>query len=250
MRGGMARRAAVRAPGRERTRAAQVVDRLERAMPEARIALAFGDDLQLLVSVILSAQSTDARVNLVTPALFARFPDAASYARAEPEELWPFIRTLGLFRAKAKAIVGAMRAIAAGHGGRVPRDRAALEALPGVGRKTAGVVLVHLGAGHAFPVDTHVGRVARRLGFTRERDPGKVEDRLTTLLPPERWGRAHQLFVWHGRRTCTARRPACERCVLDDLCPKVGVALRRETSPRRTEAARRSTARSRGARPS
>jgi endonuclease III len=222
----MARRAARRPPERERARAAEVVDRLERSMPEARIALQFQDEVQLLVSVVLSAQSTDARVNLISPALFARFPDAAAYARAEPEDLWPFIRSVGLFRAKAKAIVGAMRAIAAEHGGRVPRDRAALEALPGVGRKTAGVVLLHLGAGEAFPVDTHVGRVARRLGFTRERDPGKVEDRLMLLLPRERWGRAHQLFVWHGRRTCFARNPACERCVLDDLCPKVGVKAR------------------------
>ena len=226
MRTTMARRAARRPPERERARAGEVVDRLERSMPEARIALEFQDDLQLLVSVILSAQSTDARVNLVSPALFARFRDAAAYARAEPEELWPYIRTLGLFRAKAKAIVGAMRAIAADHGGRVPRDRAALEALPGVGRKTAGVVLLHLGAGEAFPVDTHVGRVARRLGFTREREPGKVEDRLMLLVPRARWGRAHQLFVWHGRRTCTARSPACDRCVLEDLCPKVGVTTR------------------------
>ncbi len=238
MRPVMARRAARRPPERERARAGEAVDRLERSMPEARIALEFGDDLQLLVSVILSAQSTDARVNLVSPALFARFPDAAAYGRAEPEELWPFIRTLGLFRAKAKAIVGAMRALARDHGGRVPRDRAALEALPGVGRKTAGVVLLHLGAGEAFPVDTHVGRVARRLGFTRERDPGKVEDRLMLLLPRERWGRAHQLFVWHGRRTCTARRPACDRCVLEDLCPKVGVPTTRSRGVRLTGSAR------------
>ncbi len=200
-----------------------MVERLEREMPEARIALAFQDDVQLLVSVILSAQSTDARVNQISPALFERFPDAASYAKARPEELWPFIRTLGLFRAKAKSIVGAMRAVVAEHGGRVPRERAALEALPGVGRKTAGVVLIHLGAGHAFPVDTHVGRVARRLRFTRETEPGRVEERLMQLLPRDTWARGHQLFVWHGRRTCAARRPACERCVLDDLCPKIGV---------------------------
>jgi endonuclease III len=223
MRRAMVRRAARRPPERERARAGEVVDRLERAMPEARIALEFQDDVQLLVSVILSAQSTDARVNLVSPALFARFPDAAAYARAEPEALWPFIQSLGLFRAKAKSLVGAMRAIEALHGGRVPRERAALEALPGVGRKTAGVVLVHLGADQAFPVDTHVGRVARRLGFTRELDPDRVEERLRLLVPRERWGRGHQLFVWHGRRTCTARSPACERCVLQDLCPKVGV---------------------------
>ncbi len=117
-----------------RSRAVEIVDRLARAMPDVRIALHFGDDLQLLVSVILSAQSTDAGVNKATPALFARFPDAAAYAAASPEELWPFIKSLGLFRNKAKAIVAAMRAIVAEHGGRVPRTRAALEALPGVGR--------------------------------------------------------------------------------------------------------------------
>ena len=224
MRSGMARRAARRPPERERARALEVVERLGREMPEARIALHFADDLQLLASVILSAQSTDARVNLVTPALFARFPDAAAYARTRPEDLYPFIQTLGLFRAKAKALVGAMEAIAVQHGGRVPRTRPALEALPGVGPKTAGVVLVHLGAGEAFPVDTHVGRVARRLGFTRLRDPDRVEERLCALLPRERWGQGHQLFVWHGRRTCAARRPACHRCAVVDLCPKVGVA--------------------------
>jgi endonuclease III len=226
----MAVRTRKRAPAAEkRARAVEIVDRLEVAMPDVRIALEFGDDLQLLVSVILSAQSTDAGVNKATPALFARFPDAASYAAANPEELWPYIRTLGLFRNKAKAIVAAMQAIAAEHGGRVPRERAALEALPGVGRKTAGVVLVHLGAGHAFPVDTHVGRVSRRLDLTRELDPDKVERDLMALLPEARWAKGHQLFVWHGRRTCIARAPACSRCPVDALCPKRGVpvAMRR-----------------------
>ncbi len=198
-------------------------------MPDVRIALEFGNDVELLVSVILSAQSTDTGVNRATPALFARFPDAAAYAAAPPEDLWPYIRSLGLYRNKAKAIVAAMRAIAGEHGGRVPRTREALEALPGVGPKTAGVVLVHLGAEHAFPVDTHVGRVSRRLGLTRERDPSKVERDLRALFPEERWGKAHQLFVWHGRRTCKALAPACSRCPLDDLCPKRDVprAVRR-----------------------
>ena len=213
----------------KRARAAEIVDRLERAMPDVRIALEFEDDVELLVSVILSAQSTDTGVNRATPELFARFPDAVAYAAASPEDLWPYIRSLGLYRNKAKAIVAAMRAIAGEHGGRVPRTREALEALPGVGPKTAGVVLVHLGAAHAFPVDTHVGRVSRRLGLTRERDPSKVERDLTALLPEERWAKGHQLFVWHGRRTCKALAPACSRCPLDDLCPKRDVprAVRR-----------------------
>jgi endonuclease-3 len=163
-------------------------------------------------------------VNLVSPPLFARFPDARAYASARPEDLWPFIQTLGLFRAKAKSIVAAMRVIDAEHGGRVPRDRAALEALPGVGKKTAGVVLIHLGADDAFPVDTHVGRVSRRLGFTREQDPDRIEEKLRALVPRPLWARGHQLFVWHGRRTCLARAPACARCVVLDLCPRVGVA--------------------------
>jgi endonuclease III len=217
-------RRAFRAPRpEEQARAREVVARLARAMPDARIALHFGSDVELLVSVILSAQCSDARVNQATPALFARFPDAAAYGRARPAELWPFIRSLGLFRAKARHIVAAMRAVAEEHGGRVPRDRPGLEALPGVGRKTAGVVLIHLGAGEAFPVDTHVGRVSRRLGFAREREPHLVERRLMALLPSASWAEAHQLFVWHGRRTCAARRPACERCPVADLCPKVGV---------------------------
>jgi len=207
-----------------RLRARRAVDRLEAAMPGVRIALHFGSDVELLVSVILSAQCTDARVNEATPALFAAFPSAAAYARAHPEDLWPYIRSLGLFRNKARNIVAAMKMIEERHGGRVPRSREELEALPGVGRKTAGVVLVHLGAGHAFPVDTHVGRVARRLGLSRATDPDRVEEDLMRLLPRERWGQAHQLMVWHGRRVCHARRPDCESCPLGGLCPRVGVA--------------------------
>ncbi|BDG10446.1 endonuclease III [Anaeromyxobacter paludicola] len=207
----------------KRQRALEVAERLGQALPQARIALEFRSDLELLVAVVLSAQCTDARVNLATPALFARFPDAASYAAVRPEELWPYIQRLGLYRAKAKAIVAAMGALAREHGGRVPRTREALEQLPGVGRKTAGVVLVHLGAGAAFPVDTHVGRVSRRLDLTREEDPDKVERDLCALYPEARWGRTHQLFVWHGRLTCTARAPACPRCAVGDLCPKRGV---------------------------
>ena len=212
------------APMSERTRAGKVIDLLDAAMPDARIELDFRTDLELLVAVILSAQARDVRVNQATPALFAAFPDAAAYAAASPEALWPHVRTLGLFRNKAKAIVAAARAMVEEHGGKVPRTREALEALPGVGRKTAGVVLVHLGAGHAFPVDTHVGRLARRLGFSKATDPDRVEEDLSALLPPERWGKAHQLLVWHGRRVCHARKPACAGCVVERHCRKEGVA--------------------------
>jgi endonuclease-3 len=215
----------------ERARARAVLRRLRQAMPGARIELAYRDDLQLLVSVILSAQCTDARVNMVTPGLFAAFPDAAAYARATPAELETHVRSLGLFRSKARNIVAAMRRIEAEHGGRVPTTRPALEALPGVGRKTAGVVLVHLGAAHAFPVDTHVGRLARRLGFTRQEDPDRVEEDLRALVPVERWAHGHQLLVWHGRRCCAARAPACERCPVEPLCPRRGVAKRGMARP-------------------
>ena len=220
---GRGSRPAAEAPEARRERARRAIDRLERAMPDVRIALHFGSDIELLVSVILSAQCTDARVNEATPALFAAFPSAAAYARSRPEDLWPYIRRLGLFRNKPRSIVAAMQAIEREHQGRVPRTREGLEALRGVGRKTAGVVLVHLGAGHAFPVDTHVGRVARRLGFTRATDPDEVEEDLRALLPEARWAIAHQLMVWHGRRACQARKPRCETCPIAHLCPRVGV---------------------------
>ncbi|HSN16223.1 MAG TPA: endonuclease III [Anaeromyxobacteraceae bacterium] len=219
----MAARKPSRPTAERRARAAEIVDRLERAMPDVKIALHYGSDVELLVAVILSAQSTDAGVNKATPALFAAFPDAAAFASASPEALWPYTQRVGLYRNKSKAIVAAMKAIVAEHGGRVPRTREALEALPGVGRKTAGVVLVHLGAANAFPVDTHVGRIARRLGLTREENPDKVERDLCALLPEERWAKGHQLFVWHGRRVCKALAPACSRCPVEPLCPKRGV---------------------------
>jgi endonuclease-3 len=207
----------------QRARALEVVRRLDEAMPGARIELDFTSDLQLLLAVILSAQSTDKGVNRVTPGLFAAFPDAAALARAEPEQLWPFIRTLGLFRNKARAIVAAARRIVELHGGVVPRTRAELQALPGVGQKSAGVILVQQGVEQAFPVDTHVGRLARRLGFTRQLAPGKVEAELRELFPRELWAHGHQLLVWHGRRCCTARAPACDRCPVAELCPRVSL---------------------------
>jgi endonuclease-3 len=210
-------------------RAVQVLDRLGTEMPEVRIQLDYRTPLELLVAVILSAQCTDKRVNMVTPALFQRFPDAQAYASVKPEVVEPFIQTCGLYRAKAKNIVAAAKALVAQHGGEVPRSREALEQLPGVGRKTAGVVCIHLGGDAAFPVDTHVKRLAYRLGFTSQQHPDKVELDLQALLPPERWMNGHQLLVWHGRRTCFARSPACERCVVADLCPKRGVRVKPAT---------------------
>lgn len=207
-----------------RQRAAKVLDLLEQEMPEARIELDYRTPLELLVAVILSAQCTDKRVNLVTPALFQRFPDARAYAEAQPQDVEPYIQTCGLYRAKAKNIVLAAQALVREHGSEVPHSRQALEQLPGVGRKTAGVVCIHLGGDSAFPVDTHVKRLANRLGFTRHAHPDKVELDLQALLPSERWMMGHQLLVWHGRRTCFARAPACERCTVAGLCPKLGVA--------------------------
>jgi endonuclease-3 len=207
----------------QRARALEVVRRLDAAMPGARIELDFESDLQLMVAVILSAQSTDKGVNRATPGLFAAFPDAAARAGAAPEQLWPHIRTLGLFRNKARAIVAASRRIVEVHGGVVPRTRVELEALPGVGQKSAGVILLQQGVEAAFPVDTHVGRLSRRLGFTRQLAPGKVEAELRQLFPSQLWAHGHQLLVWHGRRCCTARAPACERCPVATLCPRVGL---------------------------
>jgi endonuclease-3 len=193
-------------------------------MPEARIALEYGNELQLLVSVMLSAQATDAVVNTVTPELFAKYRTAEDYARATIPELERMIRSIGLYRGKARNVRAAMQRIAREYGGKLPRTREELYRLPGVGWKTAGVVVNHAFGTPALPVDTHVGRVARRLGLTRQEDPDKVETELTALLPPDIWGRAHQLLIWHGRRTCIARKPHCSRCVVRPDCPRVGVA--------------------------
>ena len=221
-----------RAVGRERLeakrrRAAQVLDALGAEMPQVRIQLDYRTPLELMVAVILSAQCTDKRVNMVTPALFERFPDAPTYASVKPEVVEPFIQTCGLYRAKAKNIVLAAKALVAHHGGQVPTSRQALEQLPGVGRKTAGVVCIHLGGDAAFPVDTHVKRLAGRLDFSREHHPNKIEHDLQALLPSERWFNGHQLLVWHGRRTCLARSPACDRCTVAQLCPRRGVRVKK-----------------------
>jgi len=206
-----------------RARAVKVIQRLGEAMPEAKIELDYQTPLQLVTAVILSAQCTDKRVNMVTPALFRRYPDARALADADTGELEKMIHSCGFFRAKTKALKGMAGAVAERHGGQVPTARAELAALPGVGPKTAGVVTVHLEGEPAFPVDTHVKRLARRLGFTRQDEPSRIEEDLQSLVPQELWAKGHQLLIWHGRRVCHALRPECERCVVNALCPKRGV---------------------------
>lgn len=201
-------------------RVGEILAQLEKLYPDARCTLHHQSPLQLLVATILSAQCTDVRVNLVTPLLFARFPDAAALAQAALGEIEAIIRSTGFFRAKAKSIQAAARQLVDQHGGQVPETMAALTALPGVGRKTANVVLGNaFGQNVGVVVDTHVGRLARRLGLTRQEDPEKVEQDLMALIPREQWTRfAHQL-IWHGRQVCAARRPDCGHCPLAELCP-------------------------------
>ncbi|MFY9552860.1 MAG: endonuclease III [Thermoanaerobaculia bacterium] len=208
----------------KKRRATLVFRRLKAAYPEAKCALDHRSALELLVATILSAQCTDVRVNLVTPSLFAKYKTAADYARSPRGVLEREIRSTGFFNSKAKSLRAAGAAIAAEHGGRVPDTMEALVALPGVGRKTANVVLGNaFGKDEGFVVDTHVGRLARRLGFTRENDPVKVEQDLLALVPKGRRTLFAHLLIAHGRTLCTARRPLCGECPVEDLCPKIGV---------------------------
>lgn len=210
----------------KKKRANDVLSRLDREMPGARIELDFESPFQLLVAVVLSAQCTDRRVNLVTPRLFERCPTPQALAARSTAEVEDLIRTVGLYRSKAAHLVALARRLCEHHGGDVPRRRAELEALPGVGKKTAGVVTLQLGTELAFPVDTHVRRLAGRLAFSTETDPDRVEEDLRALVPSDWWKKGHQLLVWHGRRTCRARRPACKQCCIAALCPSRPRGLR------------------------
>lgn len=203
----------------EAERLAAILQRLRKAHPGVRPGLNHTSPWELLVATVLSAQCTDDRVNQETPRLFARFPTPDDLAGAETAEVEKLIRSIGLFRTKARSLVGLARVVANRHGGRVPHDRAALEALPGVGRKTASVVLGQAFGVPAFAVDTHVSRVCWRLGFAVHRDPREVEEAVTALTPPETWVEAHLLLIRHGRVTCTARSPRCPTCPVRDLCP-------------------------------
>ncbi len=209
------------APAR-RARARKILAALARAYPDARIELRFSTPLELLVATILSAQCTDERVNLVTPALFRRYPAADDYARADPSALETAIHSTGFFRAKARSITAMARALVERHGGKVPADREALTALPGVGLKTANVVLGNAFGQDALAVDTHVFRVSQRLGLARSDDADALHDRLVAALPRGSLTRATHLLIVHGRRTCTARRPACPVCPVRALCPWPG----------------------------
>ena len=200
-------------------RARKILVLLEGAYPDAKIALNFTTPLELLVATILSAQCTDERVNMVTPALFRTYRTAADYARLSPATLEKAIRSTGFYRAKARSIVGMARALVEKHGGDVPRERDMLVTLPGVGLKTANVVLGNAFGEPAIAVDTHVFRVSQRLGLARSDDPVEIHDQLVQVLPRKTWTRVSHLLQAHGRRTCAARKPACPVCPVRTLCP-------------------------------
>jgi len=196
----------------------QILDRLESMYPEAKAELVFSNPYEMLVATMLSAQCTDKQVNKVTPAVFARWPDANAMAEAEVEELFPLVRSCG-FKSKAGNIISACRIIKEQHGGQVPDTMEALTSLPGVGRKTANVVLSNAFGIPAFAVDTHVFRVSNRLGLCKADTVEETERQMTRLIPREKWGQAHHWLIWHGRRLCKAQRPLCGGCALHDLCP-------------------------------
>ncbi len=203
-----------------KARARKIVGRLERAYPSATCALHHTSALELLVATILSAQCTDVRVNKVTPALFTKYRSARDYASADPRVLEREIQSTGFFRNKTKSIIGMAQALVEQHGGNVPDTMEALVALPGVGRKTANVILgTWFGKNEGVVVDTHVQRIARLLKLTRHDDPVKIERDLMTLVPRPKWSVFSHMMILHGRTVCIARRPRCEVCVLSDLCP-------------------------------
>jgi endonuclease-3 len=212
-------REARRGLGRRRDRIGPIIERLAAEHSDAEIALRFRSDLELLVSVMLSAQTTDVNVNKVTPALFAKYRRPEDYLAAPVEELERDIYATGFFRQKAKSIRGTMRMLIEDFDGQVPRRLEELVRLPGVARKTANVVAAELGHAQGIVVDTHVRRLSQRLGLTRQEDPVKIERDLQKVVPRPDWARFPHLLIWHGRRICEARRPRCEECVIEHLCP-------------------------------
>jgi len=203
----------------KRARIREIIDRLAAAHPDATIALKSRSDLELLVAVMLSAQTTDVNVNRVTEKLFTKYRRPEDYLAVPPEELERDIFATGFFRQKAKSLRGTMAMLLEEFDGQVPRRLEELVRLPGVARKTANVVAAELGEPQGIVVDTHVRRLSQRLGLTREEDPVKIERDLSKLVPREDWGRFPHLLIWHGRRICLARMPRCEHCAVNDLCP-------------------------------
>lgn len=210
-------------PDPRRPRVRRILRTLAALYPDAKCALDYGNPLQLLIATILSAQCTDVRVNLVTPALFARYRTAQDFAEAKPKELEAMIQSTGFFRNKAKNIIACCQSIVAEHGGEVPDTMDALVPLPGVGRKTANVVLGNAFGVPGITVDTHVGRLSRRMGLTEHDDPEKVERDLMDLIPRKDWTMFSHRMIFHGRQVCQARSPRCDGCKLADICPREGV---------------------------
>ena len=202
----------------EKDKIKEVLDRLEETYPDAECALHHQNVFQLIVAVALSAQTTDKSVNVVTPALFEKYPDADALAAADVEEVSEYIKRIGMYKTKAKNIVGMAQKLVSDYGGQVPEDYDALVSLPGVGRKTANVVL-SVGFGHQrIAVDTHVFRVANRIGLVHEKDVLKTELSLMERIPEERWSRTHHSLIFHGRQCCDARKPKCDDCPINTLC--------------------------------
>jgi endonuclease-3 len=211
----------------QKAHARRIFRGLTKLYPDARCALEHQTPLQLLIATILSAQCTDARVNMVTPDLFRRYPDAEAFANADLRELESLIQSTGFFRSKAKNIQACCRALVHEHDGEVPGTLAELVKLPGVGRKTANVVLGDCFGVPGITVDTHVKRLSGRLGLTSHADPAKIEQDIMRLLPSKDWIMFNHRMITHGRQVCYARNPDCENCGLNKICPKVGVELRR-----------------------
>ena len=216
--------------GPKRDRIVPIIERLLAEHPDATIALRFRNDLELLVSVMLSAQTTDVNVNRVTERLFEKYRRPEDYLAVPQAELENDIRATGFFRQKAKAVRGTMAMLLEEFDGQVPARLHELLRLPGVARKTANVVVAERGQAEGIVVDTHVRRLSQRLGFTKQEDPVKIERDLMKLVPREHWGCFPHLLIWHGRRVCIARRPRCEACVLNDLCPASRVEAATVTS--------------------
>jgi endonuclease III len=212
----------------------EVLDFLARGYPGARVLLDHRDPFQLLVATVLAAQCTDERVNAVTPALFRSWPGPAAFAKASQGEMEEAVRSTGFFRNKAKAIRELSAVLVERHDGRVPRTMEELTALPGVGRKTASILLGACYGVPALPVDTHVGRVSFRLGWTASKDPARIEEDLAGAIPRETWWEFATRLGWHGRQVCLARKPRCPECGLAAVCPKRGVKTK-DAAPRARE---------------